>query len=157
MKYAAKPQSMNPSMPQGANPDSIWMKIQIADELVTDYQIDGWTVSGSDNFMDLFINRANDLKSRDYNKYIKRATARSKIIAEMASENMDRVRKGIWTVPQLIGLTQDPDLKNVLDDVNTLSFELAAMKIGTSTNPLLTPEIKSGWISKLASNFFNGG
>jgi len=95
-------------------------------------------------------------KEIDYQKYLKRAAAKDKIIAEMASENMERVRNGIWSVANLISLTQDTDLKHVLDDINTLSFELAMSKLQTITNPLLTAEIKLAWITKLQNNLYNG-
>lgn len=91
----------------------------------------------------------------DYQKYLKRGAAKDRIIAEMASENMQRIRSGIWTVSQLIELTQNSQLKDVLDDVNTLSFELAAMKLTTINIPLLTTEIKNGWIAKLQSHYYN--
>lgn len=90
----------------------------------------------------------------DYDKYLKRASVKDKILAEMASENMSRIRAGAWTVQQLVELTQDAELKLVLDDVNTLSFELAAQKVMTLSNPLITTEIKLGWVSKLQSHFY---
>ena len=73
----------------------------------------------------------------------------------MASENMGRVRAGIWTVQNLVDLTQDVELKRVLDDISTLSFELAAQKLQAINNPLLTTEIKNSWLQKLMSNFYN--
>jgi hypothetical protein len=94
-------------------------------------------------------------KEIDYDKYVKRAAAKDKIIAEMASENMERVRAGTWTVPDLIGLTQDATLKDVLDDISTLSFELAQMKLQAATNPLLTTEIKDSWLAKLQAHLYN--
>lgn len=93
-------------------------------------------------------------KELDYNRYLKRAQAKDIIIAEMASENMERVRSGVWTVNDLINLTQDTELKLVLDDVNTLSYELAAGKVATITNSLITQQIKDGWIFKLQSHFY---
>jgi hypothetical protein len=90
----------------------------------------------------------------DYDRYFKRAQAKDKILAEMASENMARVRAGIWTVPQLIELTQDTQLKQVLDDVSTLSFELAAQKLMSITSPLMTVDIKMSWIEKLQRHFY---
>lgn len=90
----------------------------------------------------------------DMVKYLKRAQVRDALIAEMAAGNMSRVRAGIWTVNQLIELTQDSELKLVLDDVNTLSFELAISKITAATNPLLIPEIKQEWIDSLQRNLF---
>lgn len=92
---------------------------------------------------------------KDFIKYKQRASVKDDIIAQMATENMERVRNGVWTVSQLVELTQDAGLKNVLDDVNTLSFELAQAKIQTLTNPLLTTEIKNSWIMKLQANLFN--
>ena len=80
---------------------------------------------------------------------------RSKIIAQMAAENMQRVRTGIWTVADLISLTQDEQLKSLLDDINTLSFELAIGKVNAATHPLLTAEVKFSWVTKLQANLFN--
>lgn len=94
-------------------------------------------------------------KDLDYLKYLKRAAVKDQIIAEMASENMERVRTGVWTVADLVGLTQDTQLKLVLDDISTLSFELAQAKINAATNPLLTNDIKTAWIIKLQNNLFN--
>jgi hypothetical protein len=93
---------------------------------------------------------------KDYEKYMKRAAVKDKIIAEMATENMARVRAGVWTVPNLVALTQDPELKLILDDINTLSFELAVLKLMALTNPLITQKIKNDWVLKLQSHFYNG-
>ena len=112
-----------------------------------------------DSLRALFNNTAPPAPSQkdlDYQKYLKRAAVKDQIIAEMASENMERVRAGIWTVANLIALTQDADLKLVLDDINTLSFELAQSKLQGATNPLLTTEIKNGWITKLQTHLYNG-
>lgn len=94
-------------------------------------------------------------KELDYSKYTRRAAVKDQILAEMASENMERVRNGVWTVPDLIGLTQDVELKLVLDDINTLSFELAQSKLNAATHLLLTPAVKSEWILKLQSHLYN--
>lgn len=91
----------------------------------------------------------------DIVRYSKRARAKDQILAEFAAENMARVRSGVWTVPQLIILTQDAGLKALLDNVNTLSFEIAASMVPGLTNALLTPAIKSGWVAKLQSHFYN--
>lgn len=109
-------------------------------------------------FRHLFYNTAPaepSQKEKDYNKYIQRAQIKDKLLAEMATENMERVRNGVWTVPDLIGLTQDPTLKLVLDDINTLSFELAQSKLLSVTHALLTTDIKNSWILKLQNNLFN--
>jgi hypothetical protein len=93
-------------------------------------------------------------READTERYLNRALVKDSIVAWMATENMQRVRSGVWTVPQLVGLTQDDQLKLVLDDVNTLSFELAQGKIQAITNPMITTEIKLQWISKLQENMF---
>jgi hypothetical protein len=98
---------------------------------------------------------ASTQKDLDYQKYLKRASVKDQILAEMASENMERVRNGVWTVPQLIALTQDVELKLVLDDIATLSFELAQSKLNAATNPMITSDIKTQWITKLQNNLFN--
>lgn len=90
----------------------------------------------------------------DYDRYIKRAQAKDKILAEFASENMSRIRAGTWTVPNLIELTQDAQLNLLLANINTLSYELAINSVQSITNPLITPEIKAGWIAKLQSHLY---
>jgi hypothetical protein len=93
--------------------------------------------------------------ARDKQKYLKRSLAKDGIIADMAAENMARVRAGIWTVSTLIALTQNPQLKDILDDINTLSFELAIMKLNAVSVDALTTEIKNEWITKLMQNLYN--
>jgi hypothetical protein len=90
----------------------------------------------------------------DYVRYLNRGYAKDKIIAEMASQNMMRVRSGEWTVNQLINLTMDTELKNILDDVNTLSYELAVQKLSAISNPLITSKIKQDWINLLQAHFY---
>ena len=91
----------------------------------------------------------------DVERYSRRAKAKDVILSEFAAENMARVRSGVWTVPQLISLTQDAGLKALLDNVNTLSFEIASTMVPNLTNPLLTAEIKTGWVAKLQAHFYN--
>lgn len=93
-------------------------------------------------------------KKKDFIRYEKRAAVKDQIMAELAADNMERVRDGIWTVPQLISLTQDAELKNLLDDISTLSFEIAYSKVDTLSNPILTQDIKDAWKAKLASHFY---
>lgn len=97
------------------------------------------------------------VQQKDFNKYMKRASVKDLIIAEMASENMDRVRRGIWTVTDLISLTQDPSLKLVLDDINTLSFELAISKLNGIMHKCITNDIKTAWTLKLQLHLYNNG
>jgi hypothetical protein len=91
----------------------------------------------------------------DIERFTKRAQVKNQIIAEMAAENMQRVRSGLWQVSDLVSLTQDLELKSVLDDVNSLSFELASQKVGQLTNALITQDIKDEWLVKLAAHFYN--
>lgn len=92
---------------------------------------------------------------KDDIKYSKRAEARNKIIVEMATENMERIRNGTWTVSQLIELTQDVQLKEILLDLNSLSYEIAYGKIDGISNPIVTTEIKNAWKAKLYAHFYN--
>lgn len=94
-------------------------------------------------------------QQKDLIKYKKRAAVRDQIIAEMATENVDRLRRGVWSTPQLIALTQDAELKLVQDDINSLSFELAVMKLNSVSNPLITQDIKMGWIQKVMKHYYN--
>jgi hypothetical protein len=94
---------------------------------------------------------------KDISRYTKRAEAKDAILAEMAAENMSRVRNGTWSIPQLMSLTQDLELKQVLSNIDTLSFEIAAGAIMQLTNPLLTPQIKQAWAMKLSSHFYLNG
>jgi hypothetical protein len=107
------------------------------------------------NEFDGYSNTTLTAEEKDKLKYLKRASVKDTIIAEMATENMSRVRSGKWTVPDLVSLTQDPMLKLILDDINTLSFELAVLKLQTINNPLITKEIKEEWIRKLQTHFYN--
>lgn len=93
-------------------------------------------------------------RRKDYVRYKKRAASKDDLLAELAAGNMERVRSGTWTTEELIGLTQDPELKQLLDDVNTLSFEIAYSRVDTLTNPLLTTEIKNNWKQLLEDNFY---
>lgn len=84
----------------------------------------------------------------------KRAEVKNDILGNLAAENKGRIRTGEWTVEDLTSLTQDEQIKAVLDDINSLSFELAQEKIIAITNPLITQEIKNQWIGILQGNLF---
>lgn len=93
-------------------------------------------------------------REKDFARFKKRASVKDGMIAEMAAGNMERVRSGVWTSAQLIGLTQDEQLKQILSDIATLSFEIAYSKVDAITNPLITVEIKNSWKALLADNFY---
>jgi nucleoside phosphorylase len=90
----------------------------------------------------------------DVARYRNRAQARDGLLAEMAADNMARVRSGAWGVGDLTALMSDPSTKVVLELINALSFEMAASALAAATHPLLTPEIKAGWVAKLQEKFF---
>ena len=90
----------------------------------------------------------------DMRRYQRRAEVQSQLIAWMAADNMSRVRNGEWTVQDLTALLADPALSVANQFISTLSFELAAQAIQSSTNELLTQEIKTKWINKLQEHFY---
>lgn len=93
-------------------------------------------------------------KEKDFNRFKLRAESKDGILATMASENMARVRSGEWSVAQLMGLTQDSELKAILDDINTLSFEIAYSRIDGLTNPTLSNDVKNSWKQMLYEHFY---
>ena len=90
----------------------------------------------------------------DQARYSKRAAVKDELIAYMAADNMSRVRSGQWTVAELTGLMADPDVSAATSYMGTLSYELAAQAIANAQTPLLTPEIKAAWVSKLQEHFY---
>lgn len=89
---------------------------------------------------------------KDQHRYHRRAAAKDSLIAWMAADNMSRVRAGVWTVADLQALLVDLAQVNAM--MQTLSFELAAQAIAASANPLMTPDIKTAWVSKLNEHFY---
>ena len=94
---------------------------------------------------------------KDQSRYQKRAAVKDELMAYMAADNMSRVRSGAWTVPDLTALLADPAVVAANALMGTLSFELAAQQIGAATTPLLTPEIKSDWVSRLEAHYYLEG
>lgn len=90
----------------------------------------------------------------DQARYSKRASVKDDLIAYMAADNMGRVRSGQWTVAELTGLMNDPDVSAATAYMGTLSYELAAQAIANAQTPLLTPEIKAALVSKLQEHFY---
>lgn len=88
-------------------------------------------------------------------RFAKRAAAKDHLLATMAAENVGRVQDGTWTAQDLTGLLSA--LAPVLAMVQSLSYELAAQAIASSTHPLLTPAIKAGWVAKLQAHFYPEG
>lgn len=94
---------------------------------------------------------------RDEARYRKRAAVKDALLAYMAADNMSRVRNGVWTVPQLISLMDDPAVASANAYMSTLSYELAAQAIADAATPLLTPAIRADWIGKLQQHFYLEG
>jgi len=86
--------------------------------------------------------------------YEKRAAIKDSLIGIMNDNNVARIEAGIWTVDLLKGILSDPHMEAASSYVDKLSFELAIQEISLATNPLLTNEIKSEYISLLMSNLF---
>lgn len=89
---------------------------------------------------------------KDELRYQRRAADKDSLIAWMAADNIARVRAGTWTVADLQALLVD--LAPVNSMMQTLSFELAAQSIASSSNVLLTDEIKTAWVQKLTEHFY---
>ena len=93
----------------------------------------------------------------DQSRYTKRAAVKDELMAYMAADNMGRVRSGVWTVADLAALLDDPAVVAANSLMGTLSFELAAQQISAATTPLLTPEIKADWVSRLQAHYYLEG
>lgn len=93
-------------------------------------------------------------REKDVRRYSLRAQVKDSIVIEMAADNMARVRAGEWTVGDLTDLMADPVIKKVLELLDTLSFELAAQALQTSTHPLLTPSVKTSMLARLQAHFY---
>ena len=94
---------------------------------------------------------------KDQSRYQKRAAVKDELMAYMAADNMGRVRSGVWTVADLTTLLDDPSVVAANSLMGTLSFELAAQQISAATTPLLTPEIKADWVSRLEAHYYLEG
>ncbi len=146
---------------QGTRPDVIWLKGPFSTgeylwdkTLPNQEEIENLIEEYNPNLQLTEEQKKQKQREQDFVRFKKRASAKDVIIAEMAAANMERVRSGVWTTSQLIALTQDPELKQILDDVNTLSFEIAYSRVDGLTNALLTTEIKNSWKALLQAHFY---
>ena len=94
---------------------------------------------------------------KDQSRYQKRAAVKDELMAYMAADNMSRVRSGVWSVADLTALLDDPAVVAANALMGTLSFEIAAQQISAVTTPLLTPEIKADWVSRLEAHYYLEG
>ncbi len=94
------------------------------------------------------------LKEKDRIAMEKRAQIKDALIGEIASENKERLRTGVWTYANLITFLDSEESKKVMNEINGLSFELAQSSIMAITNPIITMDIKLQWVDRLKSNLF---
>lgn len=163
-KVAYKPFSLAPinQRPPGIPSSYPWQETMWNEEIEPSLIADGWTIVTVAEYEALKASMSNYLASAalqptiesDNRRYLLRSIEKDKIIAEMAAENMARIRAGIWTVPQLIEVTQHPTSLAILNDIQSLSFELAVQKTMSHTHPLMTLEIKTSLAAKLQARFF---
>lgn len=110
----------------------------------------GWTLNGPSLVPPAGFTRREVLKT----KYLNRAADKNEIIAEMATQNVLRLEAGTWTEGDLVDLSSDPQLNEILSNINALAFEIAFAKVDSITNPLITSEIKAEWKSMLLNYFY---
>ena len=94
------------------------------------------------------------LREKDRITMMKRAEVKDTIIGEIGSENKERIRNAVWSVADLIALTETAEFKAIMNDIQGLSFELAQSKVMAWTHPLITTEIKLSIVSKLQGSLF---
>lgn len=120
---------------------------------IADQEIAEWMASGG-NPEDEDPAPTPTQREADLARYARRAEAKDKLMAEMAADNMERVRSGVWSVSDLVSLMSEPAVKTILEMIGALSFELAADSLADISHPLITPEIKAKWIQLLQSHFY---
>lgn len=116
----------------------------------------GWLVDGA-GYSPAPAPPAQSQFEKDQSRYAKRAEVKDELMAYMAADNMGRVRSGVWSVADLTALLDDPAVVAANALMGTLSFELAAQQIQNATTPLLTPEIKADWTSRLEAHYYLAG
>jgi len=94
------------------------------------------------------------LKEKDRIAMAKRAEVKDALIGQIASENKERLRTGVWTYTDLITFLDSEESKKVMNEINGLSFELAQGSVMAITNPIITIDIKLQWVQRLKENLF---
>jgi len=94
------------------------------------------------------------LKEKDRIAMEKRAQIKDALIGEIASENKERLRTGVWSYTDLVTFLNSEESKKVMNEINGLSFELAQGSIMAITNPIITIDIKLQWVQRLKENLF---
>ncbi len=94
------------------------------------------------------------LKEKDRIAMEKRAQIKDGLIGEIASENKERLRTGVWSYTDLVTFLNSEESKKVMNEINGLSFELAQGSIMGIVNPIITMDIKLQWVQRLKDNLF---
>lgn len=94
------------------------------------------------------------LKEKDRIAMEKRAQIKDGLIGEIASENKERLRTGVWSYTDLVTFLNSEESKKVMNEINGLSFELAQGSIMAIVNPIITMDIKLQWVQRLKDNLF---
>ena len=94
------------------------------------------------------------LKEKDRIAMEKRAQIKEALIGELASENKERLRTGVWSYTDLVTFLNSEESKKVMNEINGLSFELAQGSIMAIVNPIITMDIKLQWVQRLKDNLF---
>ena len=94
------------------------------------------------------------LKEKDRIAMEKRAQIKDALIGEIALENKEILRTGIWTYNDLVTFLNSEESKKVMNEINGLSFELAQGSIMAIVNPIITMDIKLQWVQRLKDNLF---
>lgn len=173
ISIASEPAQNGPAFPPVAGLEFVWAReSQYPTDVAeffgtcpddTDTQVDG--VLGVYLQADWETMRADEMRARgpqtqfekDQSRYTKRAAVKDELMAYMAADNMSRVRSGVWTVAGLTSLLADPAVVAANSLMGALSFELAAQQINAAATPLLTPEIKAEWVSRLEAHYYLEG
>lgn len=121
--------------------------------------VDGWITISKEEFESKFSGSLPEVDRelavlREYEIMKKRSEVKDSLLEYVAASNKARMVNGIWTSADIISLSEDSELLKIVGDIQSLSFEIAIMKIQVVNNPLITDDIKEDWITKLQENLF---
>lgn len=162
---AFKIQSQNAAAPAGIPDEWPWIEQIIEDGERDEYVTHGYTCLSADSYVlykesyrpqyEAWCATLPIQFDNDREKFLRRAGNLNQMLADVAAGNMARVRSGLWTVNDLISLTQDSNLMAIMSDIHVLSFEIAYQKIDGIDHVLITPDIKEAWKKILMDHFYN--
>ena len=146
-----QPQSMNPKRISSMPVEWPW--------IVRHGVVDGWITISKEEFDAKFSGSLPEVDKemavlREYEIMRKRSEVKDSLLEYVAASNKARMVNGVWTSADIISLSEDTELLKIVGDIQSLSFEIAIMKIQAATNPLITDDIKEDWIIKVQENLF---